>query len=56
MTLEITVHGGNREIGGNKILVATGDGGVFLDFGKSYQTEDRYFEEPWNPYFHGSSK
>jgi len=52
MTLEITVHGGNREIGGNKILVATGDGGVFLDFGKSYQTEDRYFEEPWNPYFH----
>ena len=52
MPLQITAYGGNREIGGNKILVSTGEGGVFLDFGKSYATEDRYFEIPWNPPYH----
>src|SRR5438876_1161061 len=50
--LNITVHGGNREIGGNKILVETEDGGLFLDFGKSYATEELYFETPWNPPYH----
>ena len=55
MPTKITVHGGNREIGGNKILLETADGGLFLDFGKSYSTEDRYFEIPWNPPFHGPS-
>jgi ribonuclease J len=50
--MRIAVLGGNREIGGNKILVATRDGGLFLDFGKSYGVEDRYFEVPWNPPFH----
>ncbi len=53
--MRITVHGGNREIGGNKILVETETGGVFLDFGKSFATEDRYFEVPWNPPFHTPS-
>ncbi|MPZ48957.1 MAG: hypothetical protein GEU75_06550 [Dehalococcoidia bacterium] len=52
MGVRVTVHGGNREIGGNKILVETGDGGVFLDFGKSYTIEDQFFEVPWNPPFH----
>jgi ribonuclease J len=52
VALTITVHGGNREIGGNKILVATEGGGVFLDFGKSYAAEDRYFETPWNQPYH----
>src|SRR5262245_56093212 len=50
--LNITVHGGNREIGGNKILLETDGGGLFLDFGKSYATEDLYFETPWNEPFH----
>ncbi len=52
MTLRLTVHGGNREIGGNKILLENEGGGVFLDFGKSYTIEDRYYEIPWNPPFH----
>src|SRR5207237_10037126 len=52
MPVTITVHGGNREIGGNKILVENEDGGLFLDFGKSYATEDLYFETPWNPPYH----
>ena len=41
MPLEITVHGRHGEIGGNKILVETGDGGLFLDFGKSFSSPER---------------
>lgn len=51
MPLTLTVHGGNREIGGNKILLETPDGGIFLDFGKSYGIEAQYYEVPWNPPF-----
>jgi ribonuclease J len=52
VSLKISVLGGNREIGGNKILVETADGGVFLDFGKSFAKEDQFFETPWNEPFH----
>ncbi len=51
MPLRLTVHGGNREIGGNKILVEHEGGGIFLDFGKSYGIESQYYEIPWNPPF-----
>ena len=49
--MKITVHGGNREIGGNKILIENEAGGLFLDFGKSYGREDQFFETPWNEAF-----
>jgi len=45
------VHGGKREIGDNKILVETDDGGVFLDFGKSYFLEDRILRRPGTKLF-----
>lgn len=51
MALRVRVLGGNREIGGNKILVEHEDGGVFLDFGKSFAAESQYYEIPWNPPF-----
>ena len=51
--MKLTVHGGNREIGGNKVLVETEDGGLFLDFGKSFDAKNRYFEIPWNAPFQG---
>ena len=50
--MKLTLHGGNREIGGNKVLLETEAGGLFLDFGKSFDAESRYFEIPWNPPFH----
>ena len=45
----VTIFGGVREIGGNKILVADRDGSVFLDFGKSFKTEGQYFDEFLRP-------
>lgn len=50
LTLEL--HGGHRQIGGNKILLRSQEGAVFLDFGKDFEREGRYFEEPWNRPFH----
>lgn len=43
----ITFHGGVNEIGGNKILVEDGDSKIFLDFGKSFGKESRYFDNPY---------
>ncbi|HEU4759283.1 MAG TPA: MBL fold metallo-hydrolase, partial [Dehalococcoidia bacterium] len=45
-------YGGHYEIGGTKLLLRTNEGAVFLEFGKSFEAEGRYFEEPWNPPFH----
>lgn len=42
----ITFYGGVNEIGGNKILIED-KLKIFLDFGKNYSREKRYFEEPF---------
>lgn len=45
----LTFYGGVNEIGGNKILVKDRDTSVLLDFGKSFGTWGRYFEEYMKP-------
>src|SRR5438093_6862830 len=52
LSVELTFYGGLREIGGTKILLRTGEGSVFLDFGKSFSHEANFFEEPYNAPFH----
>lgn len=42
----ITFYGGVNEIGGNKILIEDGTK-IFLDFGKNFSREKKYFEEPF---------
>jgi len=44
--VRLTFYGGAGEIGGNKILLEAEDTRVFLDFGMSYSSEDRFFEFP----------
>ncbi len=41
--VEVTFFGGVDEIGGNKVLVASKDGSIFLDFGKSFTCGSGYF-------------
>ncbi|MGD0029487.1 MAG: MBL fold metallo-hydrolase [Candidatus Bathyarchaeia archaeon] len=41
----LTFYGGVNEIGGNKILVQTEDGSVFLDFGRRLGYAHKYFAE-----------
>src|SRR3989304_5663211 len=53
--LSLRFYGGHYEIGGTKPLLRTDEGQVFLEFGKSFETEGRFFEEPWNPPFHIAS-
>jgi ribonuclease J len=43
----ITFYGGINEVGGNKFLVDDKDSRVFLDFGKNFTREKRFFDEPW---------
>ena len=43
----ITFYGGIIEIGGNKFLLEDAGSRVFLDFGKNFGREKRYFDEPW---------
>lgn len=45
--VRVTFWGGVGEIGGNKILVEDGPTRLFLDFGKNYARERRYFDEPY---------
>ena len=52
MSVTLTFYGGLREIGGTKILLKTGGGCCFLDFGKSFSHEADYFAEPYNAPFH----
>ncbi|MDP2948022.1 MAG: MBL fold metallo-hydrolase RNA specificity domain-containing protein [Chloroflexota bacterium] len=47
--VSITVYGGARTIGGNKILLEDGDTRLFFDFGTDYHTRGRYFAEFLNP-------
>ena len=43
IAMEISVLGGDAEIGGNKILVDSGKTRIFLDFGQSFKHLDDYF-------------
>ena len=43
----ITCYGGVREIGGNKILFDDGSSRIFLDFGKNFERERKYFDQPY---------
>jgi ribonuclease J len=52
LSVTLTFYGGLREIGGTKILVKTGEGSVFLDFGKSFNHEANFFQDPYNAPFH----
>ncbi len=45
----LTFYGGVNEIGGNKILLEDQDTKIFLDFGKSFGTWGKYFEEYLKP-------
>jgi ribonuclease J len=50
--LSLQFYGGHYEIGGTKLLLRGDEGAVFLDFGKSFDIEGRYFDEPWNTPYH----
>jgi len=45
----ITVYGGARSIGGNKILLEDGNTRLFFDFGTSFKVREQYFEEYLKP-------
>lgn len=47
--VRLTVYGGIREIGGNKILLEEGDHSLLLDFGLPYARYKRYYEEYLKP-------
>ena len=47
--MEVTCYGGVSEIGGNQILLESGDGSLFLDFGQSFKAEGYFFEEFLQP-------
>lgn len=47
--VELTFFGGVKEIGGNKILLEDQDTRIFLDFGKSFQIQKKYFDSFLNP-------
>jgi ribonuclease J len=45
----ITVYGGARSIGGNKVLLEDRDTRLFFDFGTSFKVREQYFEEYLKP-------
>lgn len=47
--VSLTFYGGTNEIGGNKILLEDQGTKIFLDFGKSFGTWGKYFEEYLRP-------
>ncbi len=47
MATTITPWGGVGEIGGNKILLEANGSRIFMDFGKNFSREKKYFEEPY---------
>jgi len=50
--MELTFYGGVNEIGGNKFLLKHKNTAVFLDFGKSFNRENKYFDFPLlRPFF-----
>jgi ribonuclease J len=47
--VKLTVYGGVNEIGGNKILLEDKETKLFLDFGMSFGTANKYFSEFLQP-------
>jgi len=47
MKARLTFYGGVNEIGGNKFLLEDEDTRLFLDFGRNFAREKRFFDEPW---------
>ena len=47
--MNIKVLGGEKEIGGNKILIEHKDTKILLDFGMSYKKAGKYFSEFLQP-------
>ncbi len=47
--MNLTLHGGVNEIGGNKILLEDGKTRIFLDFGLSFSRRGKFFEEFLTP-------
>lgn len=43
----LTFFGGLEEVGGNKILLEDGEVKLFLDFGKNFGKENKYYREPF---------
>ena len=43
----LTFYGGIGEIGGNKILLQDEDTSIFLDFGKNFEREKQFYNEPY---------
>jgi len=46
---DLTIFGGVNEIGGNKVLLQSQHGSIFLDFGLSFKQEAEFFEEFLQP-------
>ena len=47
--VNLTIYGGIKEIGGNKILLEDNGTKIFLDFGMSFKRRQKYFEEFLTP-------
>ncbi len=47
--VKITLYGGVRQIGGNKILIEDGDTRVFFDFGEPFHMKDKFFADFLSP-------
>jgi len=47
MVVSLTFYGGVKEIGGNKVLLRSGDVKVFLDFGMSFALRERFYSDPF---------
>jgi ribonuclease J len=47
--VKLIFYGGVNEIGGNKILLEDKDTKLFLDFGMSFGTANKYFSEFLQP-------
>jgi ribonuclease J len=47
--VSLTFYGGVKEIGGNKTLLQDGDTKIFLDFGMSFGSRAKFFEEFLTP-------
>jgi len=47
LMVAVTVFGGVEEVGGNKILIESGESRIFLDFGRNFNRERMFYEEPY---------
>ncbi|MFQ5909982.1 MAG: MBL fold metallo-hydrolase [Thermoplasmata archaeon] len=45
--VQLSFYGGVDEIGGNKFLLEDREARIFLDFGRNFAREKRFFDEPW---------